>query len=498
MGDVSDGNSFRAALAQHEAGQFEAAERLYRSVLRDQPRHPNALHMVGLLAQRRGRLQEAVTLMRRALELAPDVPEFHNNLGIALALAEGPESAIRHFAAAASLRPDFYEAHLNLANAMREAERLDEAETASRVAISLRPNRPEAHNALGVVLQERREVTQALDCFQAAIQLDPRFTEARLNRAMVLLLRGDWEPGWKEYEWRWKRSPLPPWERQWRQPRWDGSDPRGKTILLHAEGGFGDTIQFIRYAPLLAGRGARVIVQCPPQLVPLLRTVEGCTAVVARGQPLPAFDIQAPMMSLPGIWGSSATSIPTNIPYLTPDARAVERWKQRLPPASLRIGINWQCDSTHTYGRLRTIPLKHFGQIAEVKGVQLVSLAKAGDNGHSPGTEAGFSVFELDGLDESAGAFMDTATLMKSLDLVVSADTATAHLAGALGVPVWVGLRFAADWRWLLNRDTTPWYPSMRLFRQDQPGAWDGVFTRMALELRSIVPHDPRHESHPR
>jgi hypothetical protein len=342
--------------------------------------------------------------------------------------------------------------------------------------------------------------------FDLVLHLDPDFAQAHWNRAVVLLLLGDFERGWPEYEWRWTQpwkkssvgtSPLSPSERgagarggaEYSQPLWDGSDVAGRTILLYAEQGMGDTMHFIRYAPLVKQRGGRVVVECQPPLLPLLATAGGIDALVGRGSPLPVFDFQAPLLGLSGIFRTDFTNIPTAIPYLEARSELAEQWRNTLRSSSsaFRIGIAWQGNPGFLDDWERSMPLAQFAPLAQVPGVQLISLQKG------PGTEqlqvpsnAQFPLSTF-ALDESAGAFMDTAAIMKSLDLVICSDSAIPHLAGALGVPVWMALPFVPDWRWLLQREDSPWYPTMRLFRQSREGDWEDVFLRIAAELTKLL-----------
>jgi hypothetical protein len=330
------------------------------------------------------------------------------------------------------------------------------------------------------------------------------------------LLRGDFAQGWSEYEWRWLQPNTPP--RSLPQPLWDGSPLDGKIILLHAEQGLGDTLHFIRYAPLVQQRGGKVIVECQSALRPLLTGFPGVSSLVDRGATLPAFEVQAPLLSLPRILNTRLNAIPNEVPYLHADSKLVSRWRRelrkdeggrmtddvggyasssfRLHPSSFRIGIAWQGSPTYRYDRQRSIPLSQFAPLSQIAGVRLISLQKG------PGAEQLQMMKEEEGqgnekstmdtvssfvLDETVGAFVDTGAIMEQLDLVICSDSAVAHLAGALGVPVWLALPLVPDWRWLLDREDSPWYPSMRLFRQTRCDQWDDVFERVTAELKTLL-----------
>jgi hypothetical protein len=273
------------------------------------------------------------------------------------------------------------------------------------------------------------------------------------------------------------------------QPQWDGSELKGRTIFIFAEQGLGDTMQFVRYLPLVQQRGGRVVFQCQSGLKNLLSSAQGFDCLVPRDSPPPPFDIQAPLASLPGIFRTSVGSIPSGNPYLEANPQLVQHWRRELASLSgFKIGIAWQGSPTFRDDRRRSIPLACFAPLARGGSVQLINLQKGPGTDQLPTVAGSFQVHHLGNrVDEASGAFMDTAAIMKNLDLVITSDTATAHLAGALGVPVWTALPMIPDWRWLLQRDNSPWYPTMRLFRQTRPGQWPEVFERMAQEIDAGV-----------
>jgi hypothetical protein len=382
------------------------------------------------------------------------------------------------------LRPGGGEGHNNLGLAYAALGRWPEAEAAYREALRLNPRYPDAlaNLACAYHLQERTEEAEA--AFQLALYLNPDYPSARWNRSLLWLQSGRFEEGWREYEWRWRRPRAPVYggaARQFRQPRWDGSPPAGKTLLLTMEQGLGDMIQFIRYAALLHDRGARVLVECPHFLARLFATCPGVAEVVAEGQRLPHFDAYAPLMSLPALLGTTLETVPAAVPYLFPDPQAVADWSAVLARyPGFRVGITWQGNPHHAWDRHRSIPLAAFEPLARVPGVRLISLQRG------PGTEQLDRLrgrFPVTVLPPRSDDFTETAALLASLDLVITVDTATAHLAGALGRPVWVAVAAIADWRWLFRREDSPWYPTMRLFRQRQLGRWAPVLRRVARTL---------------
>jgi hypothetical protein len=382
------------------------------------------------------------------------------------------------------LRPDYAEAHNNLGVALMELGELQAAMTADKEATRLDPSYAEAHNSLGVALSGLCRLDEAIAGYSEAIRLRPNYADAYLNRAFAWLLKGDFEQGWPEYEWRW-RTPdfiLP----NFHQPQWDGGPLAGRTILLHAEQGLGDTLQFIRYVPLVRKRGGKVIVQCPRMLRRIVaKSITGIEALTVPGETPPPFQVHCPLLSLPRLLGTTLATIPADVPYLKTEPELVKRWRRELAPVEgFKVGIVWQGSPQHKRDRFRSVPLTQFAPLAAVEGVRLVSLQKGPGSEQIAMLPEGFVAFDAGGkIDDWA----ETAAVAKNLDLVVTIDTALAHLAGALGVPVWVALPYAPDWRWLLGREDSPWYPTMRLFRQTEPRAWGPVFERMARECAALV-----------
>jgi len=295
---------------------------------------------------------------------------------------------------------------------------------------------------------------------------------------MIWLLQGDFERGWPEYEWRWNTAEQPPLH--FEQPQWMGEPLDGKTILLHAEQGFGDTIQFVRYATFIKNLGATVILECPKPLIPLLASCRAVDRVVEQGELRESYDFHAPLLSLPTVFKTSLTTIPATVPYLFADPRLVDRWREALAGIrGFRIGINWRGRPGRGAYRRRDIPLELFASLAALPGVQLISLQREGDVDLASFANRASIVAPGSDIDTANGAFMDTAAIMKNLDLVITSDTSIPHLAGALGVPVWLALPFVPDWRWLLNRSDSPWYPTMRIFRQRSATDWLDVFKQI-------------------
>jgi hypothetical protein len=345
----------------------------------------------------------------------------------------------------------------------------------------------DACDNLGNALLAQGKTAEAMATYDEILRRRPDSPEAHMARALALLVRGDYDEGWKEYEWRWRCKefgglPYP-------KPLWDGSPLGGRTILLHGEQGLGDTLQFVRYAALVKERGGTVVLACPKVLTRLLTSCPGVDRVVAQGADLPNFDCYAPLLSLPGILGTTRDNVPANVPYLSADPVLGQHWLRELAPVrGFKVGIAWQGNPKYKADRLRSIPLAQFEALARVPGVQLISLQKG------PGTEQlaavadRFRIIDLAArLDELTGPFLDTAAVVRNLDLIVAPDTALTHLAGALGAPLWAALAFSPHWVWGRDREDSPWYPSTRLFRQAKWGDWGEVFARMAAALAKLA-----------
>jgi len=503
-----------------EQGRLDEALACYQQAVRLKPDFAEAHNNLGNLLLAKGRLDEAATYCRQALALKSDLADAHNNLGAVLAAQGKHEPAEACYQQALRIRPDFAEARNNLGNALRELGRHEEAVASLREAVRLKPDFAEAHGGLGMALlshgdleaaaascaraielkpslaqahvslgfvfSELGKLDDALAEYERALAIEPDLADARKNRSLVWLLQGRLAEAWPEYEARWQAPELPP--RPFRQPLWDPAAPglAGKTVLLHAEQGLGDTLQFIRYAPMVRERGGRVVVVSQRPLVPLLTACAvGIDSVVAQGDPLPAFDLHAPLLSLPRIFDTTLDNVPASVPYISPDPRLVEKWRGELAAfRGLKVGIAWQGSLKYRWDRKRSVPLSRFEPLAQVPGVQLFSLQKGYGSEQLAQATSRFPVVDLaQRLDETVAPFMDTAAVMKCLDLVITTDTVIPHLAGALGVPVWCAVSFMPDWRWLLERDDSPWYPSLRLFRQTSLGDWEGVFRRIAMAL---------------
>jgi Flp pilus assembly protein TadD len=482
--------AFALALAYHNAGQLSRAEHVFRQIMQVDPHHADSLHMLGVIAHQVGQNDAAIGYIREALRLNPANGMAHNNLGRILRDQGKLEEAVACLREGLRLQPKEASSYNNLGVALCDHGPLDEAASCFHEAIRLKPDYAEAHHNLGNALRELGRLNEASGSYEHALSLQPNAPDVRWDRALLWLLQGHYDKGWPEYEWRWRSQNRQP--RALGQPLWDGQPLGGRTILLHAEQALGDTLQFVRYAPLVQQRGGRVLLECQPPLRRLLTRSPGIDALLVQGERLPAFEWHAPLLSLPGILGTTLDSIPAALPYLDVDPLQVERWRRELADGEFKVGIAWQGRPTHKRDRQRSVPLGQLAPLGQVKGVCLYSLQKG------PGVEqlktTGFNVTDLGSRFED---YADLAAVMKCVDLVVTVDTGVAHCAGGLGVPVWVALSFVPDWRWLMKRQDSPWYPTMRLFRQKQSGQWAEVFACMAGELSRLRQHQGRGTSAP-
>ena len=442
---------------------------------------------LGVAALRRGLLEDAAAWLGRAVDLQPESVEALNNLGVALRELARPEEAVAVLRRAVVLRPGFAGAWNNLGIALGEQGLREQGLDCVRKAIALQPTLAEAHVTLGVALLQERRLGEAEAQLRQATALAPEHPLANFNLAAVLLTQGLLAEGWQRSEWRWQTEQMVRHRRAFAQPQWHGEPEAGRTLLLHAEQGFGDTIQFCRYAALAAARGLRVVMEVQKPLVRLLGSLAGVDRVVARGEPLPAFDLHCPMLSMPLALGTTVENIPGASAYLRADGTQAAAWRRRLdamPEPGLRVGLAWagsprgqarECVATD---RRRSLPPERLRPLFATPGVQFFSLQKLGPEAPED--------LPLVHLMHEMDDFADTAALVANLDLVISVDTAVAHLAGALGRPVWLLDRFDACWRWLDGRRDSPWYPALHIYRQPQPGDWDAVLAEVARDLQSL------------
>lgn len=465
-------------------GKLVEAEQCFSQIPAGHPQYPDSLHNLGLIAWKRGELDTALEKVERAVTFAPNAAVYLNSLGEIQRMRGEFDRAEEILLRALTIQPEMAMAHNNLGMLYQSQGRFAESITAFNQAVHLLPEMFMAHYNLGISLKEINRLDASIAAYRRALELDPDFVEAHVNLALVLLLHGQLPEGFQEYEWRLRPefSSSPPFG----SPRWDGMIDSQATLLVHTEQGCGDTIQFIRYLPFIAAESMRVIVRCPAEMQGLLQSVEGVAMVFAPGETLPDFDFHIPLLSLPFLFHTDLTKIPGEVPYLSAPFEKKQAWRERLFALgeTIKIGLRWYGNPNNTHDRERSLPLAQFELLAGMPQVTFISLQ------NSPLTEVEQASAEKLGLiDVSADLcdFTDTAALIAGLDMVIAVDTAVLHLAGALGRPAWALLKFAPHWPWLLEREDTPWYPGMRLFRQEQRGDWEGVMRQVAGLLREVM-----------
>jgi tetratricopeptide (TPR) repeat protein len=469
-------------------GDWEAAAASYHRALELQPDSPDVYGSLGRLQCKQGAAREAVESCRRALALAPHRHEIHNLLGHALTNAGDYCAAVEVYRRALALPPVSAYTVYGLGYLFERQGDLASAAESYRLVLRLDPRLVDAHLHLGITQLLQGEVGKAAACFERARELAPENTEARTFLGYLHLLQGNFSLGWSEHEYRWSTPHFLRERRKLSQPLWKGEPLEGSRILLHAEQGLGDTLQFVRYAPLVAARGGNVVLEVQTRLHRLLRHAPGAAAVIRRGEALPEVDWQCPLMSLPWAFNTELNSIPAPIPYVHPDPARVAAWGQRLAGNSLRIGLAWGGSPNFPHERWRSIPLEQLAPLTNLAGTTFYSLQMGPQA--SQVKQLGSRVQIIDLQDEQED-LADTAAIVANLGLVISIDTSVAHLAGAMSKPVWILLQKSPDWRWLLDREDSPWYPTARLFRQSTLGNWQDVVARVDGELRELVAKTP-------
>lgn len=455
----------------------------FDQAIRVSPRHAQAHLSRGNALRAVKRWDEALASLDRAIEINPDHAQAHANRGDALRESNRLDESVASYDRAILIKPDFADACLSRGLALMELDRINEAVASYDRAILIKPAYAEAHSNRGVALMLLGRLVDARASYDEALRVNPQLPEARWNKSLTLLLTGDFERGWPLYEARWESEHFSAPRRDFPQPQWSGvEDIRGKTLLLHAEQGLGDTIQFCRYAAQVAARGARVILEAQPPLLPLLSGLAGPDQILAAGTPLPDFDYHCPLLSMPLACGSTLESIPDPTPYLFAPREAVSAWADRLGAArALRVGITWSGNAAYKGDRLRSMPFSEFATALPSGPLEYFVVQHP-----VPERDRGVLAARHDVRDFAAD-FAQTAALMTQLDLVVTTDTSIAHLAGALGKTTWVLLPCMPDWRWLLDRTDSPWYRTMKLYRQSADRSWASVLERVARDLLALA-----------
>jgi tetratricopeptide (TPR) repeat protein len=504
------------------AGRLDKAETSLRKHLRAHPRDAKSLHVLGLIARDKGRHDRAIQLLDKAVAAAPMAPDILCDFALALKAAGRHEEAISAQARVTELLPNSAPAWSNHGTALTAAKRFDDAIVSFTRALSLEPNTAELHYNLGnatlalgdpegaeaafirtleispghagglenlsCALKEQGRLAEAEDLLRSACALYPDNSDLRWNHALALLMSENYREGWPAYE---ARRAMPGFAiKPQSLPPWNGSDLAGRRLLVHAEQGFGDTIQFCRYLDRLSNRERNIVFQVPPRLLPLMRSLTTNAEITDNAKAAARCDVEAPLLSLPHLLGPCEPFWPKGGAYLTPDTDRIARWKERLEKErlagqdGLSIAIAWQGDPGYRADKTRSIPLAAFAPLAELPGIRLISLQQGPGCSQIRDVNWRDRILALGDDIDRDGAFLDSAAILANVDLMISSDTALAHLAGAAGVPVWLALSRIPDWRWGAGGDTCGWYPSLRLFRQETPGDWHSVFKNIATSIK--------------
>jgi FKBP-type peptidyl-prolyl cis-trans isomerase 2 len=443
-------------------------------------------YSIGVYLQDRNELDEAIKSYEKAIAIDPFMTDSYYNNGVAYQTKGMVQEAIVFYQQVLELNPNHEKACLNLGISLKEMGQYDEAEKYFERALQIKPDYDIAYYNLGNISYFNGRFEEARKFYEKTVSINPEYADAHWNIALIDLLFGNYADGWKEYEWRWRIEGLD-LKREMSIPLWDGADIRGKRLIIVAEQGFGDTIQFVRYIPMVRERGVQVFFQCQKELIPLLQNLRDIYEVCEFGSPLPETDFYCHLLSLPCIFDTTLENIPSSIPYILPFEFQIKKWEERITNNAdkLKVGIVWAGNQELARPYYdRSCTLQDFLPLIESEDVAFYSLQKgdaASELNENPGSSK-----VIDYTDEIHD-FSDTAGLLHNLDLVISVDTAVAHLAGALGKPVWTLLPFIPDWRWMLDRDDSPWYPTMRLFRQPSPGDWKSVIAKVKAELEKML-----------
>ena len=492
------------------SGQMNQAGDLCIQMLRGSENHSDAYHLLGIIAHKKGKPRDAISFISKAIENNSHRAVYYYHLGYILAELGEFDPALIAYKQAICLKPDYAEAINNLGLILYDKDKIEESIIFFKKALQLKPDFTNAYYNLGNALQNQGNPLAAIEAYDQVLKILPDSAPTRFNRSISLLLSRNFEEGWVEYEWRFTDLNGQKKYNKKGVQRWDGTIFPGKRLLVIDEQGLGDTLQFIRYLPMVKKLGGTVIFETSQPLIRLLAKFNGIDELLDRSTFVRselAFDLFIPLMSLPGIFKTNLETIPNSVPYIFPDSAKVQFWRQKLVKDKLKIGIVWSGKTSTDYrnshgadlepfhlgwvgkpannfASKRSIRLESFAQRLKIEGIHLYGLQK-GDAAIQTQELAG--LVDIDNLGEQFADFSDTAAVIANLDLVISVDTSVAHLAGAMGIPVWVLIPYAPDWRWLLEREDSPWYPSMRLFRQSKHGKWDEVFQQIAGALGALV-----------
>jgi Tfp pilus assembly protein PilF len=484
---------YMLAVIKGRQNNYAAALELFEKAVGCLPDRSDIIYNFGVFCQAYGDLERAVALWQRAAALNPAMQEVHYNLGKAFSQLNQMDRAETSYRQALTHAPTDAQTLYNLGNLRFQQDDFEGAEELFRKAIRARPSWDAPWVNMGMTQSRLGRYSKAETCFCEALNLNPGNADAHWNRSLLLLTTGNYEDGWLEYEWRFERDE---WQSFYpyrhRVPRWSGRPFAGKRLLVHDEQGLGDALQFLRFLPMVKELGGTVVFETNPRLIELLKDTDGADEVVPRpetGFPVVSYDMYVPLLSLPALFGITWQTVPNRTPYLKANRTLSASWAQKLTSISgFKIGICWQGNPAYKADRQRSVPLKYFAPLAKIEDIALISLQKIHGLEQLSEMPSDTAIMDLGRvLDEDTGVFMDTAAVMQNLDLIITSDTAIPHLAGALGVPVWLVLPQPPDWRWGLNGDHYPWYPTMRVFRQRNAGDWEDLFETVCDAVRQHI-----------
>ena len=471
-----------------ELKRYEEALTSYERALTVRPDLARALYNRGNTLKELQRYEEALASYDRALNVRPDLAEALSNRGFTLHELKRYEEALASYDRALAVRPDHAESLSNRGTTLQGLNRFEEALASYNRALTVRPHYAEALSNRGNTLQELKRFEEALASYESALTVRPDYAQAHWNEGLLRLLTSDFSRGWAKFEWRWETKHFAGKRPNINAPPWRGEDLTGRHVVIFSEQGLGDIVQFARYLPLLIERKAKITFLTHEKLVRLLRPLGAQIKIASSLEGKEVFDYQCALMSFPHWFRTDLSSIPNKVPYLTAEEELSRRWKERIGEDGFKIGIAWQGNPEAKVDQGRSIPLEEFIPLTRLPGVRLVSLQKHHGLDQLTRLPADAKIETLgDDLDSGSDAFIDTAAVMHNLDLIITSDTSIAHLAGALAKPVWVLLSFVPDWRWLLDRSDSPWYPTAHLFRQDDTRTWDNVIARVHAALYEFV-----------
>ena len=513
---------FAKAVALHAAGKEPEAETYYRVLLSVPPIQAEASYNLGLILHQRRQLAEAIAAYTHAILLRNDYVEAYSNMGTALqalnnyqaavdiyhkAIVVKPEYAMAYcnlgvalkevrqsekaviaYLRAAHIQPDYDWAYANLSAVLLDLGKEEEAIVAADKAIAIKYELPIAHFNKGSSYKAMARLEEAEQCFRDSIRINADFVEGHFTLAQVLLQQGKFDEGWREYEWRWRLGQYNWWTNihgEFTRPRWNGEELNGRTVLLYAEQGLGDAMQYVRYVPFVHDRGGKVVLAVHPPLMKLMKCIDGVELIALDQKPLPHFDFYLPLLSLPLLAETRLETIPAKVPYLRAEPDLIARWRARIGGDGLRVGVIWAGNPNQTGDRLRSPRLAAMTPLFQVPGVRFVALQLGAGRDDLMANPLPPNVLDL---GPEIADFADTAAIMSGLDLVITSCTAPLHLAGGLGVPTWAVIPFSPHFLWMPGQDGSAWYPSLRLYRQDRAGYdWSCVMSRVSNDLRAVA-----------